>query len=121
MYKKSLTTLAIISSSVALFATDHIVSSANVFSGFPDSKDDVSVFYTGPAGTGEAAKARLGEANVKKYYNVKSITFKGAGVVAPGTSTTTNDPSYWNTLGNFNIDIETAEGEYYALKNESQG
>ena len=121
MYKKSLTTLAILSSSVALFATDHIVSSANVFSGFPDSKDDVSVFYTGPAGTGEAAKARLGEANVNRYYNVKSITFKGAGETAPGTSTTTNDPSYWNTLGNYNIDIATADGEYYALKNESQG
>ncbi|MBQ2721694.1 MAG: hypothetical protein IJF70_02180, partial [Opitutales bacterium] len=118
---KTLITLSVLTASTALFATDKIVDVANSFAGFPDSKDDVNVYYTGPTGTGDAAKARLGVANINVYYNVKSITLKGAGVTVPGTDTTTNDPSLWNILGNYNIDIATESGEYYAIKNESQG
>ena len=118
---KTLITLSVLTASTALFATDLVVSTANSFTGFPDSKDDVNVYYTGPTGEGDAAKARLGVANINVYYNVKSITLKGAGLTDPEAGATTNDPSIWNTLDNYNIDIATESGEYYAIKNESQG
>ena len=118
---KTLITLSALTASTTLFATDLVVSTANSITSFPDSKDDVNVYYTGPTAAGDAGRARLGAANINVHYNVKSITLKGAGVAVPGTDTTANDPSIWNTLGNYDIDIASAEGDCYAFKNESQG
>ena len=122
MKNKALLTLAIMSISGALFATDFVISTADSLAGFVNVEDDVNVYYT----ASDKKRARIGSSNLTILYAAKSFTLKAGGVTIPETSTVSTTPTWWNTLGTYTFDIATANPTtdedpktYNVFKNES--
>ena len=115
MKNKTLLTLTLMSISGALFATDFVVSKQETLVGFPNTTEDVNVYYTDT----DKTKARLGSSDLNIQYAGKSMILKSAGLTVPGTETISTTPSVWNILGNYTFDIATTDSTYNAIKNES--
>ena len=122
MKNKALLTLAMMSISGALFATDFVISTADSLVGFVNVEDDVNVYYT----ASDKIRARIGTSNLSILYAAKSFTLKAGGVTIPETSTVSTTPTWWNTLGTYTFDIATANPTtdedpttYNVFKNES--
>ena len=93
-------------------ATDFVLST-NAATALPATNTSYDVYYTGAS----ANNAMLGVAG--ETYNLQSLVFKAGGVSIPNTDSTSVTPKEWLTAGNFVIDINSAEGETIAIKNES--
>ena len=112
---------ALLSSS--LFATDFVVSTPNSTVGLPTGDlGDLNIYYTGAdkstSSSETSTRARIGSTNIMAApYTMNSLTLKAPGLSINGATSTT--PSYWNLLGNFDIDIASSEGVVTAIKNES--
>ena len=115
MKNKTLLTLTLMSISGALFATDFVVSKQETYAGFPNTTEDVNVYYTDT----DKTKARLGSSDLNIQYAGKSMILKPAGLTVPGTETISTTPSVWNLLGTYTFDIATTDSTYNAIKNES--
>lgn len=110
----------ITASALALFAAstlfaeskDFTIPTGDTLTPFESGNYDYNIYYAGTAGL----KARLGSSNLTiANYAVNSLHFMA------GNGTTSQNPSYWNLLGNFTTNVTAASGTSSLLTNASTG